>query len=165
MSILGNRVPRSEDPRFITGTATFGDDVDLPGALHVTFVRSISPHARIRSIDISGVSSIPGAQAFTSSSVPGGGEAAGADIDLPTIPHAMPGLNEKMTRPVIATDTVRYAREIVACVVTEDRLRGADAAEQVVVDLDDLDPVPDPQTALEGGTLLFPEAGTNVCAQ
>ena len=78
MSILGNRVARSEDPRFITGTATFGDDLDLPGAVHVTFVRSLLPHARIRSIDISGVSSIPGAQAFTAASLPGSEGAAGA---------------------------------------------------------------------------------------
>jgi carbon-monoxide dehydrogenase large subunit len=154
MSILGNRVTRSEDPRFITGTATFGDDVDLPGALHVTFVRSISPHARITSIDTSAVSDIPGAQAFTA-----------ADIDLDPMPHAMPGLNEQMVRPVIAGDVVRHAGEIVAVVVTEDRLQGPDAVELVMVDLDDLDPVPDPQTALDGGTLLFPEAGTNVCAQ
>jgi carbon-monoxide dehydrogenase large subunit len=164
MSILGNRVPRSEDPRFITGTATFGDDVDLPGAVHVTFVRSLSPHARIRSIDVSAVSSIPGAQAFTSASIPDSEGAAGADIDLPTLPQAMPGLNEQMIRPVIASDVVRYAGEIVAVVVTEDRLKGPDAAELVVADLEDLDPVPDPRTAAEDGTLLFPEAGTNVCA-
>src|SRR4051794_21991004 len=165
MSILGNRVTRSEDPRFITGTATFGEDVDLPGALHVTFVRSISPHARIRSIDVSAVSSVPGAQVFTSASVPGGGDAAGADIDLPTLPHAMPGLNESMTRPVIVTDTVRYAGEIVAVVVTEDRLRGPDAAELVVVDFEDLEPVPDVRAAADGRSLLFPGAGTNVCAE
>jgi aerobic carbon-monoxide dehydrogenase large subunit len=164
MSILGNRVPRSEDPRFITGTATFGDDVDLPGAVHVTFVRSLSPHARIRSIDVSAVSSIPGAQAFTSASIPDSEGAAGADIDLPTLPQAMPGLNEQMIRPVIASDVVRYAGEIVAVVVTEDRLKGPDAAELVVADLEDLDPVADPRTAAEDGTLLFPEAGTNVCA-
>jgi aerobic carbon-monoxide dehydrogenase large subunit len=154
MSILGNRVTRSEDPRFITGAATFGDDVELPGALHVTFVRAISPHARIASIDTSGVADIPGAQAFTA-----------ADIDLDPMPQAMPGLNEQMLRPVIASDVVRHAGEIVAVVVTEERLEGPDAAELVMADLDDLDPVPDPQTALEGGSLLFPEAGTNVCAQ
>jgi len=165
MSILGNRVARSEDPRFITGTATFGDDVDLPGAVHVTFVRSLLPHARIRSIDISGVSSIPGAQVFTSASQPGSEGAAGAEIDLPTLPHAMPGLNEQMVRPVIASDVVRYAGEIVAVVVTEDRLRGPDAAELVIAELEDLDPVPDPRAALDGGALLFPEAGTNVCAE
>src|SRR3954467_4855642 len=166
MSILGNRVTRSEDPRFITGTATFGEDVDLPGVMHATFVRSVLPHARIRSIDTSAVSSIPGARVFTASGGPGA-EAAGqgTTIDLPVMPHAMPGLNEKMTRPVIATDTVRYAGEIVAIVVTEDRLQGADAAELVVVDYDELPPVPDPRAAANGETLLFPDAGTTVCAQ
>jgi aerobic carbon-monoxide dehydrogenase large subunit len=155
MSILGNRVTRSEDPRFITGTATFGDDVDLPGVLHATFVRSISPHARIASIDTSAVSEIPGARAFT---------AADGSIDLPAMPPPMPGLNEQMPRPVIAKDVVRFAGEIVAVVLTEDRLHGPDAAELVVVDLEDLPPVPDPETALRDESLLFPDAGTNVCA-
>src|SRR3954466_13420882 len=166
MSILGNRVTRSEDPRFITGTATFGEDIQLPGMLHATFVRAISPHARIRSIDTRAVSRVPGARACPAKDGPGG-EAAGAGttIDLPAMPHAMPGLNEKMTRPVIATDTVRYAGEIVAIVVTGARLRGADAAELVVVDYDELPPVPDPRAAANGETLLFPDAGTNVCAQ
>src|SRR5215218_4899980 len=99
MSILGNRVTRTEDPRFITGTATFGEDVDLPGLLHATFVRAISPHARIRSIDTSAISEIPGARVFTAKSGPGGETAgAGTTIDLPAMPHAMPGLNESMTR-------------------------------------------------------------------
>src|SRR5919202_351048 len=148
MSILGNRVTRSEDPRFITGTATFGEDVDLPGVLHATFVRSVIPHGRIRSIDTSAVSATPGARVFTAAGGPGG-EAAGqgTTIDLPVMPHAMPGLNEKMTRPVIAADTVRYAGEIVAVVVTEDGLRGPDAAELVMVDYDDLEPLPDLQAA------------------
>jgi carbon-monoxide dehydrogenase large subunit len=166
MSILGNRVTRSEDPRFITGTATFGEDISLPGMLHATFVRAISPHARIRSIDTSAVSSIPGALAFTAAGGPGAETAAaGTTIDLPTVPHAMPGLNEQMNRPVIAGDVVRYAGEIVAVVLTEDRQQGADAAELVEVDVDDLPPVADPQSALAGESLLFPDAGTNVCAE
>jgi carbon-monoxide dehydrogenase large subunit len=166
MSILGNRVTRSEDPRFITGTATFGEDITLPGMLHATFVRSILPHARIRSIDTSAVSEIPGARVFTAKAGPSGETAgAGTTIDLPAMPHAMPGLNEQMTRPVIAEDVVRYAGEIVAVVLTEDRLNGPDAAERVVVDLDELPPVPDPQAGLRGESLLFPDAGTNVCAE
>jgi aerobic carbon-monoxide dehydrogenase large subunit len=153
MSILGNRVRRSEDPRFITGTATFGDDVEAQGALHATFVRSILPHARITNIDTSAVSEIPGARAFTA-----------ADIGLDPMPQGMPGLNEKMLRPVIAEDVTRFAGEIVAVVVTEDRLQGPDAAERVAVDVEELPAVPDPQSALDGGALLFPEAETNVSA-
>jgi carbon-monoxide dehydrogenase large subunit len=154
MSILGNRVRRSEDPRFITGSATFGDDLDLPGALHVTFVRSILPHGRIVSVDTSAVGSISGAQAFTA-----------ADLDLDPLTPQMPGLNKEMVRPLIASDTVRHAGEIVAVVLTEERLQGPDAAELVGVDVEQLEPVPDAQAAVDGGTLLFPDLGTNVCAE
>ena len=91
MSILGNRVRRTEDSRFIQGTGIYGDDVRLEGALHATFVRSLSPHARIRSIDTSAVRDIPGAHAFTASGGPDSeGAAAGTTIDLPAMPHAMP---------------------------------------------------------------------------
>src|SRR5919199_4941469 len=165
MSILGNRVTRREDPRFITGKATFGEDVDLPGVLHATFVRSVLPHARITGIDTSAVSSIPGAQAFTAAGLPAAEGKAGTEIDLPPMPLAMPGLNEDMVRPVIASDVVRYAGEIVAVVVTEERAQGPDAAELVVVDYEELPVVIDPEAALRGDTLLFSEAGTNVCAQ
>ena len=92
MSILGNRVTRSEDPRFITGTATFGDDVEAQGALHATFVRSILPHARITGIDTSAGREIPGALA----------RSPRADVGLDALPVAMPGLEERMPRPVIA---------------------------------------------------------------
>jgi aerobic carbon-monoxide dehydrogenase large subunit len=165
MSILGNRVTRREDPRFITGKATFGEDVDLPGVLHATFVRSVLPHARISGIDTSAVSSIPGAQAFTAAGLPGAEGKAGTEIDLPPMPLAMPGLNEDMIRPVVASDVVRYAGEIVAVVLTEERAQGPDAAELVVVDYEELPAVVDPEAALGGDTLLFPEAGTNVCAE
>src|SRR2546423_6702302 len=150
MSILGNRVVRSEDARFITGAATYGDDLELPGALHATFVRSVAPHARIRSVDTSAVGSIPGAQAFTA-----------ADVDLEPMPVGSEALDQRMVRPLIAGEIVRHVGEVVGVVVTEDRLQGADAAELVDVELDELPAVADVEAALRGDTLLFPESGTN----
>src|SRR5262249_9670587 len=144
MSILGNRVTRSEDPRFITGTATFGDDVDPTGVMHATFVRSVLPHARITNIDTSAVSEIPGARAFTA-----------ADMGLTPLPQAMPGLNEGMVREVVPSDVTRFAGEIVAVVVTEERMQGPDAAELVIVDVEALPPVPDAQAAVDGDAYLF----------
>ena len=49
--MVGARVRRKEDPRLITGTSTYVDDVRLPGTLHVAFVRSQYPHARLTSVD------------------------------------------------------------------------------------------------------------------
>ena len=38
--LVGSRVKRNEDARLLTGRAMFVDDVDLPGMLHVAFLRS-----------------------------------------------------------------------------------------------------------------------------
>ena len=54
-SILGNRVLRKEDPKFLTVGGTYVDDMDEPmlaGAAHVVYVRSTVAHGRINSIDI-----------------------------------------------------------------------------------------------------------------
>ena len=151
MSILGNRVRRSEDSRFITGAGVYGDDLELEGALHATFVRSLLPHARIKSIDTSAIDQIPGARVFTAK-----------DLGFDPIPVGMPMYNEAMKRPVMATDTVRFVGDLIAVVLTEDRLQGPDAAELVFADLEELPPVPDGEAALKGDSLLFPDAGTNV---
>ena len=50
---FGAPVKRNEDHRLLTGQALFIDDVELPGMLHVAFLRSQVAHARIRSIDVS----------------------------------------------------------------------------------------------------------------
>ena len=51
--VLGERVPRNEDARLLTGRALFVDDLDLPGLAHVAFVRSPHAHARLVGIDVS----------------------------------------------------------------------------------------------------------------
>ena len=52
MSIMGTRVVRTEDPVFLTRGGTYTADVALPGALHLTLVRSPVAHARITSVDV-----------------------------------------------------------------------------------------------------------------
>ena len=70
-----------------------------------------------------------------------------------------------MPRPVIARDVARFAGEIVAIVLTEERAQGPDAIERVIVDMDELPAVADTRTALEDEALLFADVGTNVCAR
>ena len=150
MSILGNRVLRTEDDRFLRGKGQYVENIPLEGAKTITFVRSLLAHARINGIDTSAAAALPGVQVFTA-----------ADIDLPPYgPVPLPGLNMQMGRPVIASDVVRFVGEILAVVVSEDRATGADAAELVMVDYDPLPVVIDPHEALKDETLLFPEAGT-----
>ncbi|GAC1478386.1 MAG: xanthine dehydrogenase family protein molybdopterin-binding subunit [Acidimicrobiales bacterium] len=151
MSILGTRVVRKEDPRFLTVGGTYTDDLVIDGAAYVTYVRSTVAHAHIR-VDVSEARSAPGViAAFTA-----------ADIDLAPLGPVMDMLPAAMARPFIATDTVRFVGETVAVIVTEHRYQGPDAAELVVVDYEPLPAVIDPAAALDGGTLLFPEHGSNI---
>jgi carbon-monoxide dehydrogenase large subunit len=156
VSILGTRVIRTEDPRFLTTGGVYTDDMRLPGACHVHFVRSAVAHARIRSVDISAALEAPGViAAFT-----------GADLaDMPVAKPPMAAMiNAQMGQPLLAADTVRYVGEPLAVVVTEQRYQGEDAADLVDVDYDVLPAVVDMAQAESSSTVLFPAAGTNVAA-
>jgi carbon-monoxide dehydrogenase large subunit len=151
MSILGNRVVRKEDPKFLTVGGSYVDDLRLEGALHVTYVRSTMASAAITAIDVSEAQAAPGVVAvFT-----------GADVALDPITPSIGFLNQQMVRQWLATDRVRYVGEPVAAIVSETRYQGADAAEMVFVDYDPLPVVVEPEAAAAGENLLFPEAGTN----
>jgi aerobic carbon-monoxide dehydrogenase large subunit len=154
VSILGTRVLRTEDPKFLTTGGEYTEDlVDdrLTGAVHVFFVRSPVAHARITGIDLEAVRAAPGVvAAFTAGDL--------ADV-RPVSPT--PGMNAEMTRTLLATDTVRYVGDPVAMVVVEDPYQGEDAVELVGVDYDPLPAVVDPRDAARDELLLFPAAGTN----
>src|ERR1700751_4313372 len=57
---VGQRMPRKEDARLLTGRGVFVDDVSLPGTLHVAFHRSPIARGRILSIDLSAAKALPG---------------------------------------------------------------------------------------------------------
>jgi len=57
-SLIGARVPRKEDYRFLTGSGQYTDDVALPGQTYAAFVRSPHAHANIRRITIDSCSGI-----------------------------------------------------------------------------------------------------------
>jgi aerobic carbon-monoxide dehydrogenase large subunit len=152
VSILGNRVLRREDPKFLTSGGVYGDDLPGEGAMWATFVRSTMPHARIVALDTAGAVARPGVIAVYT----------GEEVDLPSIPAGMPGIPEALARPVLARDVVRFVGEPVAVVLTEQRYQGEDAAEAVFVDYEPLPSVVEPERALNDEALLFPEYGTNV---
>jgi carbon-monoxide dehydrogenase large subunit len=151
--VIGQRILRREDSRFLEGKGSYVENLPLPGARHVTFVRSPFAHARVTGIDASAALALPGTEVFTA-----------AEVDLATFDAPpLPGLERGMGRPFLARDVVRFSGDIVALVVTESRSAGADAAELVAVDYDPLPAVVDLRESLADRTLLFPEVGTNVC--
>ncbi len=127
--LFGARVKRREDPRLITGKATYTDDIQLAGLLHVAIVRSPHAHAHITRVDTSAARRVPGVVAVF----------VGADLvgKVNPLPCAwlIPNADLKTpAHPAIAVDRVRYVGDAVAVVVAEDRYAARDGAEQVQVD-------------------------------
>ena len=144
-SILGERVLRKEDPKFLTTGGVYVDDmVDerLAGAAHVVYVRSSAAHGTIRSIDADEARAMPGVLAvFTA-----------ADLELEPVPSSF---NPTVARTLLASDKVRYVGEPIAAVVAETIAQGVDAAESVFVDIDFLPAVVDIESAATAETLLY----------
>jgi len=50
---IGQARLRKEDERLITGQTNWTDNIQLPGLVHVAYLRSPMAHARITSVDVS----------------------------------------------------------------------------------------------------------------
>ena len=114
MSILGNRVVRLEDPRFLLGEGRYVENLELEERCPS---RSSAPRSpmRVNAIDVSEAEALPNVQVFT-----------GADIDAhPFGPPPHWHITAGMERPLVARDVVRFAGDIVAVVVTEHRASGS----------------------------------------
>ena len=158
MGMIGERVLRTEDPDLVMGRGTFIDNLALPGATHVVYVRSAMAHARIRGIDIAVAQDMPGVLGvFTHADVVADG--------LGPLPMDMPLLPAGIRRPALADGTVRFVGDLIAAVVAESRALAVDAAEAVFVDYDALPAVVDPEEALTSDVLLFPEHASNVVVE
>jgi carbon-monoxide dehydrogenase large subunit len=138
---IGASVKRREDPRLIQGLGTYVDDMRLPGMFHLAFRRSDSPHARIRSIDTSAAEAMDGV------------EAVYTGVQLAPFLAPLAGMVPMPAPPRLpmAIDTVRFVGEPLAVVVATDRYIARDAADAIVVELDELPPVVDPEHATDPG--------------
>jgi aerobic carbon-monoxide dehydrogenase large subunit len=140
------RVPRNEDARLLTGRARFVDDVQVPGMLHVAFVRSDYAHGRLRAIDASAARRRPGVVAIYTAADLG---PYGTPAPLLVPPPPIAGLVfHACTHLPLAQDKVRYVGEPLAMVVAESRYLAEDAVRDVVVDIEPLDAVVDLEAAL-----------------
>ncbi|MEZ4532229.1 MAG: xanthine dehydrogenase family protein molybdopterin-binding subunit [Thermomicrobiales bacterium] len=154
---MGAPVKRREDPRLITGSSVYVDDLQLTGMLHIAFVRSIYAHANIKGIDTSEALAAPGVVAVVTAAdlekvLPSKYEAVGSD----TGPSAEGGPAEPGKIPVpsvepLARSKVRYIGEPIVAVVAESRALAADAAELVVVEYEPLEAYVDPYEARKDG--------------
>ncbi|WP_327007900.1 aerobic carbon-monoxide dehydrogenase large subunit [Dactylosporangium sp. NBC_01737] len=133
------RMHRKEDARFVRGKGNYVDDVNLPGMLHGSFLRSPYAHAKIVSIDTSAAEALPGVKAVITGAV------------LETLSLAwMPTLSYD-TQAVLATDKVRFQNQEVAFVVADNHYIARDALELIEVEYEPLPVVADAKQALAPG--------------
>jgi carbon-monoxide dehydrogenase large subunit len=151
-SLVGVPVRRVEDPTLLRGEGTYIDNLDLPGALHLAFVRSPVAHAEITGVDMDDARAMPGVVAVYSSS----------DLDFPDHTGMMQ-LHPAVVRPALARDRVRFVGDAVVVVVAESKTQAVDAAEAVIVDYEPLPAATDMESALEpDAPVQFEAVGSNV---
>jgi aerobic carbon-monoxide dehydrogenase large subunit len=151
-SILGNRVLRKEDPKFLTTGGVYLDDLRdeplLEGAAYVVYVRSSAAHGTISSIDVDDARDMPGVLGIFTA----------ADLGLEPVPAAF---NPVVARTLLASDKVRYVGEPVVAVVADTYEHAIDAAQEVFVDIEPLEALIDIEGALASSTLIYESAGSN----
>jgi aerobic carbon-monoxide dehydrogenase large subunit len=157
-ALLGSPIKRREDPRLITGQATYVDDIKLPGMVHMAVLRSPYGHARITSINTDAARTHPGVLAvYTAQDLKG---------VVGTVPVAVPLghiANGMGVHGPLAEGKVRFYGDPVAVVIAEDRYTARDARDLIEVDYEPLPAVVDVEKAMQpDASLLYEDFKTNV---
>jgi xanthine dehydrogenase molybdenum-binding subunit len=149
MRVIGQVVPRPDAVEKVDGSAKFTDDYSFPGMLYGATLRAGTPHALLRTRDISAASQAEGVVGvFTAEDIPGEINHGLVVKDWP----ALVGIGEK----------VRYVGDAVALVVADTLDNAQSALKLIKVEYEDLPVVSDPVQAREadapdvheGGNLL-----------
>src|SRR5438034_29325 len=103
-TLFGSGIKRREDPRLITGRATYTDDVKLPGLLYAAILRSTYAHAKLKKIDVGKAKKAPGVAAVYTgvdvkdklNTVPCAWNVPNCDLKVP--PHPPPATRPRPER-------------------------------------------------------------------
>ena len=161
--LIGARIQRKEDYRFLTGAGQYTDDVTLQGQTHAVFVRSPHAHAKIKSIRKDKALKAPGVLAvFT------GEDLAAAKVGGLPCGWLITDVNgqpmKEPAHPCLAQGKVRYVGDHVAVVIAETLDAAQDAAELLEVDYEVLPAVADAAMArAKGAPVLHEAAPDNTC--
>ncbi len=168
-SWVGESVKRLEDEALLRGTAPFTADIDRHGALEAVFVRSLSAHALVGTVDLG--------PARTSAGVVGTWTLEQLGLARGILPGHLweeppPELAARVEvsqraahQPILASERVLFQGEPMAVLVAADRYAAEDAAEQVEVNYRELPPVMSAAQALAPDAVcLHPDWEDNVAA-
>jgi aerobic carbon-monoxide dehydrogenase large subunit len=162
-SLIGARVLRKEDYRFLTGAGQYTDDVAMQGQTYAAFVRSPHGHAKIKNVSIAAAKNAAGViGVFTGADLAAakvGGLPCGWLItDVAGQPMKEPPF------PPLAQGKVRHVGERVAAVIAESLDQAQDAAALVEVDYEVLPAIADAAKArAKGAVAIHDIAPDNTC--
>jgi carbon-monoxide dehydrogenase large subunit len=160
---VGQPVLRNEDPKLVRGEGSYTDDIHAPGEVFAAMVRSPYAHGNIKSIDTEAARAMPGVLAIYT----------GADLEkagyMP-YPYRVALTNRdgtpqvKPKRLALATKKVTFVGDSIACVIAETADQAQEAADAVVVDIEQLPAVMEMRDAVApGAAQIVAEAPGNVC--
>ena len=130
---VGQPIPRTEDPRLLTGGGRYSDDYNLPHQLRAYMLRSPHAHADIKSIDIDQAVAMPGVQTILTAA----DYRADGHGDL----QCGSRWNEDQYQPPnppLALGRVRHVGEAVVMVIADTIDQAKDAAEAINVEYAEL---------------------------
>jgi len=161
--LIGARIQRKEDYRFLTGAGQYTDDISLPHQAYAAFVRSPHAHAVLKKINVEKASKAPGVLAVYT-----GADLAAAKVGGLPCGWLITDVNgqpmKEPPHPCLAQGKVRYVGDHVAVVVAASAEQARDAAEKVEVDYEVLPAVVDPVKArTKGAPALHDIAPDNTC--
>mgnify|MGYP005838440039 FL=1 len=137
-NIVGKDVPRNDAEAKARGSATYTDDIKLPGMLYGRILRSPFPHARIKRIDTSRARSLTGVKCVIT------GE------DTPKIKYGNWRLfPETQDEYPLAIDKVRFIGDEVAAVAATDKDIAEEALELIDVEYEELPAIFDVESAMQ----------------
>jgi CO/xanthine dehydrogenase Mo-binding subunit len=147
---VGHVLPRRDAHAKVSGAATYGTDIRLPGMLHAKVLRSPRAHARVIAIDASAARTLHGVRAVLTRD----------DIPAYVVPHYGYYIKDQ---PIVALDLVRYIGDIVCAVAADSEAIAAEALRRIRVTYDDLPVAAHIEAALAADMpALFEEAPQGV---
>jgi carbon-monoxide dehydrogenase large subunit len=159
---VGQPVPRSEDPRFLTGRGRYVDDIAPPHAAQGYVLRSPHAHARLRRVATEAAKSVPGVLAVLTGADVAADALGGIPVVVTPVAWGGPPGHQPL-HPVLARDRVRHVGDPVAFIVAETLDAARDAAELVEVDYEVLPAVvATADAAKPGAPLVWDEAAHNI---
>jgi len=160
-SLVGSRVERKEDKRFLTGKGRYTADINITNQTYAVFVRSPHARAKIKKVNFSKASKAPGVvSVLTGSDIVKdkiGGLIAGWKI------VSEDGTDMKVpAHPPLASDTVNYVGDHVAVVIAESLDEAKAAANLVEVDYKVLQAVTSTADAMKSEK-IYNDIDKNLC--